>query len=526
MKSSKAIRHEACPLCLEEGRDTSQNNLAVYDDGHSFCFAGHGYFNSKGEREALDNTFTYEYLPFSGIEKSTCIKYDVKTKVNPEGEPLALGFKYPFGDTQVRLLSHKEFYWAQLVPHQAGLFGRDKFAAGSHKWITVTEGAKDALSYYQILGSPVVSVQSASSAVRDCISDLAYLNSFDRVYIAFDNDTAGRGATASVARLFDYNKVYQVKYDTHKDANEYLLAGESDLLRQIWWNAKRYQPDTVVSTFQEFTKILTEPPKPGVPYPFPSLNELTYGIRTGESVLITAQEGVGKTELMHAIEYQILKETNDAVGAIFLEEPKRRHLQAVAGLELKRPVHLPDCDCSEAEVISALQRAVAQDERLHVYSHFGSDDPESLLDTIRFLVSARACRYILFDHISMAVSGISGDSEERRALDYLSTRLEMMVKELDFALIFVSHVNDEGKTRGSRYISKIADIRIDATRDLLSIDHAERNTTYLSVSKNRFSGKTGPVCKLLFDPTTYSYKEIEDNVWSAPEVVDSSRAAA
>jgi twinkle protein len=112
----------------------------------------------------------------------------------------------------------------------------------------------------------------------------------------------------------------------------------------------------------------------------------------------------------------------------------------------------------------------------------------------------------------MAVSGLGGE-DERRALDYLSTRLEMMVKELNFALILVSHVNDDGRTRGSRYISKIADIRIDAVRDLQASDPVTRNTTHLTVSKNRFSGRTGPACRLLFDPQTYTYKELSDDQW-------------
>jgi twinkle protein len=216
---------------------------------------------------------------------------------------------------------------------------------------------------------------------------------------------------------------------------------------------------------------------------------------------------------MHAIEFQLLKETKDALGAIFLEEPKRRHLQSIAGLQLQRPVHLPDCGVTASEVSAALREVVGVDERLHIYSHFGSDDPESLLDTIRFLVSARGCRYILLDHITMAVSGLAGENE-RIALDYLSTRLEMMVKELNFALIVVSHVNDNGQTRGSRYIGKIADLRIDAVRDTGNANETERNTTTLSISKNRFCGKTGVACKLLFNPETYSYSEIDNEVWS------------
>lgn len=517
---SKLISREACPLCIKEGRDISEDNLAIYNDGHKYCYAGHGLLEGSQEDFNISNDFTYEYIPLRGINAETLRKFNVKTKVNPDGRPTAIGFRYPNGSYKVRRLDHKDFYWPkegfpEPVP---SLFGSDIFSAGSSKTITITEGEFDALSIYQVTGSPAVSVQSSGSAVRDCTAARSYLNSFERIILALDGDARGREAADGIAKLFDYNKLWQVKFDKRKDANEYLQAQESTELRQVWNNARKYQPDSIISSFQEFEKILSEPPKPSALYPFPALNELTYGIRFGESVLITAQEGVGKTELMHAIEYQLLKGTEDNVGAIFLEEPKRRHLQAVAGLELQKPVHLPDTACSADQILTALQKAVGTDERLHVYSHFGSDDPDAILDTIRFLVSARNCRYILFDHISMAVSGLAGD-DERRALDYLSTRLEMMVKELDFALIMVSHVNDDGKTRGSRYISKIADIRIDVSRDLGSSDPIARNTTEVRVSKNRFSGRTGPACHLLFDPETYMFSEITSD-WRPPTAMN------
>jgi hypothetical protein len=83
----------------------------------------------------------------------------------------------------------------------------------------------------------------------------------------------------------------------------------------------------------------------------------------------------------------------------------------------------------------------------------------------------------------------------------------MVVKELDFGLIMVSHVNDLVQTRGSRYISKVCDIRIDAVRDLLSDNPIVNNTTYLSISKNRFCGKTGPAGQLHFNHSTYSFED-------------------
>lgn len=518
-------RHIPCPSC------PSSDAYCIYEDGHGHCFSCGYHFLPTGSSREDTQKYTYEYLPTRGISGETFRRYGVKTRISQEGRPTALGFPYPNNSTKVRLLDKKEFYWRG--DHHHGLFGKELFSSGSHRDVIITEGEIDALSLYQVLRLPVVSVQSSGSAARDVVADYEWLSGFDRVYLAFDNDTAGKEATRQVSRLFDYNKVYVLRFTNRKDANEYLAVGEDDALRNIYANARRYQPETIVSLLSEFKDILRTGPSRGVDYPFRTLTDLTYGIRTGETVLVTAQEGVGKTEIMHAIEHKLLKETDSNVAAIFLEEPKQRHLQALAGLELRLPVHLPDCDITQDQVTAALETLVGKDERLHVYSHFGSDDPVVLLDTIRFLVSARACRYVLLDHITMAVSGLAGE-DERRALDLMSTKLEMMVKELDYALVLVSHVNDMGQTRGSRYISKIADIRIDATRDVSHPDPVARNTTYLTVSKNRYSGKTGPAGRLIFDQQTFTMNEADDGTWetqpandnTAPSTDEKSREAA
>jgi twinkle protein len=453
------------------------------------------------------NDFTYEFLPWRGITSETFRYFDVKTKCDGSGNPVSIGFKYPSGGYKVRSLAEKEFYTTGEV---VGLFGRDKFAAGSSRAVTITEGELDAVSLYQVLKTPVVSVRSSATARIDASRDRSWLNAFDRVYLCFDEDAPGRDAAAEVAKLFDPNKVYRVRLTKRKDPNEYVRHGEADELKTIWYNSRQYLPDNIVSSLEDFKKILTEAPKQGIPYPFPTLTEMTYGIRPSESVLFTAMEGVGKTELMHAIEYKLLRETDANVAAIYLEEPKGRHLQALAGLTLGRPVHLPDSGCTDVETYTALQSCLQKDDRLYLYSHFGSDRPEVLLDTIRFLVSVRMCRYVILDHISMVVSGLSGE-DERKALDYFATQLEMMVKELDFSLLMVSHVNDNNQTRGSRLIKKVADISVNIMRDLLHPDPVVRNTSTLIIDKNRFCGKTGFAGSIYFDPVTYSYSEVAAN---------------
>jgi twinkle protein len=497
-------QHVPCDNC---GSSDARCN---YSDGHGYCFSCSYYYPPDKEFDIIsDDIFTYEYLPHRGLERGTFEFYGSKTKIDAAGKPRSIGFPYPNGSFKVRELAAKTFY-AKGDIAKAGLFGRNLFAPGSHKYVTITEGELDALSVYQVLRSPCVSVRSSVTAVSDCTIDRSWLNSFERIYICFDADEPGRDAAALVAKLFDYNKVYFVGLagGDRKDANDYVRAGEADELKNIWWNSKRYQPDSIKSDLSYFKSLVVEKPQWGLSFPWPSITAATYGIRKKESVLITALEGVGKTEICHAVEHSILKNTSDNVGAIYIEEPEKRHLEALAGLELRQPVHLPDRSATDGDVSEALQKVIGKDDRLFLYSHFGSDDPDTILDTIRFLVTARLCKYIILDHISMVVSGLKS-RDATQALDYLSTRLQMMLMELDFALILVSHVNDDLLTRGSRNISKVGNTWLHLSRDLKSDDPVEVRTTQVSLFKNRYAWKTGPICKLLFDPVTYTLSELE-----------------
>lgn len=496
-----------CPNC------PSSDAYHIYEDGHGYCFSCNFYQSPKGEF-LEEEVYTYEYLPHRGLSKKTLEFYDIRTKIDKNGKPIADGFPYPSNQLKVRLLGKKEFYWEKSSGEEVkpGLFGRDKFNTGGHKFVILTEGEYDAATCYQVLRVPSLSIRSSGTGSTDVNVDRSFINSHERIFLAFDNDTAGRSAREAVARLFDFNKVYVLEFDRHKDANEYLKAGEEDELKNIFANAKRYLPETVLAiNSASVSKILAETASVGVPYPFPKLQEMTFGMRRGESVLITAQEGVGKTELMHALEYQLLIGTNDNVGAIFLEEPRRDHLRTLASIKLERPCFVPEQGVSDITVAKAIEDICGVDDRLYLYSHFGSDSPDVLLDTIRFMVTACSCNWVLLDHITMVVSGIQGDKDVTRALDYLATRLEMMVNELNFGLIFVSHVNDFGQTRDSRMISKVCNVRIDLTRDL----EENSNIINLKVSKNRPPmGKTGDAGSYSFDPSTRKYTEVSEISYS------------
>jgi twinkle protein len=517
MTKSKLLKsHQPClnPTC------GSSDALSIYDDGHSFCFSCGTLFPSSSgsvlprENDSPsaslpdDSSWTYEYLPWRGITSETMRAFDVKTKIDASGKPQFLGFPYGENALIIRSLSEKKFFTKGSIK-DATLFGKDKFSPGSSKACTITEGAIDALSVYQMLGSkyPVFSVRSATSAKSDCAKEQEYLNSFERIYLCLDNDDPGRKASKEIAELFDFNKVYNVAL-SKKDANEYLQAGEQKQFVNSWHAAKKYVPEGIISTFQEFDLAIDQKHSDPIGmYPWDSLNAMTLGIRPKEIVLIKAFEKVGKTEFLSSIEYHNLIKSNVNLGVIHIEEGKDRVLKRLAGYDLNIPAHLPDSNVTPEDIKSAYRRAIRSEDRLHIYSHFGSSDPNIILDIIRFMVTVLDCRIVFLDHITMAVSGLELD-DERRTLDILSTRMATMVNELNFALCIISHINDDGKTRGSRNIAKVANIILSLERDITHPDPIRRNTTHVVIEGNRFSGATGPACNLFFDQSTWTLSEL------------------
>lgn len=449
------------------------------------------------------------YMGMRSISKETMAFFDVRTVTDRQGKAEKIVFPYGGDAQKIRFLNEKEFVCTGNMK-EASLFGMDKFSPGQAKSVTITEGEFDALSVFQCLGSkyPVVSVRSSSTAKHDCSAAFDWLNSFERIYLCLDQDAPGERASKDIAKLFNINKIYYVKLGQFKDANEMLQAGKEKEFVSVWYNSKRYVPTGIVSTLTDLNSLLEKQRKQAIAsYPFPSLQEMTYGIRSKELIVVTAQEKIGKTEFIRTIEYDLLKNTDHNIGIIHLEEDETRTVQGLVGLDLKQPVHLPDSMVSLSDQQKVLGELIKTDDRLAVYPHFGSDDPNTILDIIRYMVSGLGCKFIFIDHITMLVTGFEGE-DERKKLDFLSTKFAEMTRELDFTMFLISHVNDDGKTRGSRNITKMADLIISLYRDIEAADEDIRNTTSVTIRGNRYCGRTGPAGYLWFDPNTYTLSEL------------------
>lgn len=474
-------------------------------DSSGFCFSCHKNFPAKGGPIIEATDITYEYLSARGISKKTHEKYGVLTKIGKiNGEDTVLGRGFPYGEGTFKFkrdnVPRSEKYLITGQFQKATLFGLDKFDRGSRPSITIFEGEDDALAGSEMLNdrSACVSLKSgAGSAFNDLSRPDIYekVNSFDKIYICFDNDQAGQEAVKAIQGLFDFQKVYLVKLDKFKDAQEYIENKSSSDFEATWKSAKRYAPDNIISSFSDIESALNTSSEDLLSeYFLPKLNEMLYGIHAGEVIVVKAPEGVGKTEFFRAQEYFALQNCKFPIGIIHLEEDNATTIKAIAGYELEVPAVLPDCGLSREDILEGYKKAVRDDEgRVHIHSSFDVEDEQSFMGNIRFLVSAAGCRLIFLDHISWLGTGLS-DDDERKKLDRISQKLKLLAKELRFGLIEISHVNDDGKTRGSRNITKVANTVIHLERN---VEDGENEATVI-VQKARLSGRTGPAGKMYF----------------------------
>lgn len=527
---SKLIRHETCPKC------GSKDNLAVYDD-HEHCFGFEcGYdkqYNtgdSKISKEEKTKTAksrklhpipvkdTMPALKDRGIDKSTINKYQVSVSQNDENPIEAVFPRFSQSGehvgNQVRY-EDKGFSVEGTVKH-CQLFGQSLFPEGG-KSITVTEGYYDAMSAFQMTGSryPNVAVMSASSARQEVIDNFEYLNSFEKIIFNLDSDEPGQKAAKEVAQLFQPGKVKIMKLQEAKDANEYLMKGMSKEYVNEWFRAPDYMPDGIQlgSDPKLLAEVIDYVEPRSVPYPWKGLNAKTYGIRTSELVLMTAETGVGKTSVMKEIEYCLLeneelKKENIGVGFLHLEEPKRDLAIGLMSIHKNKPYHFPDVERTKDELVEAYKE-VLDNDRVVIWDHFGSNDIEVVLAKIRHM-AALGCRYIMVDHLSIIVSDQRDD--ERKQLDAISTKIKTLTMNLDISVFCVIHVNRQGQVRGSAGPEQVANTIIRLERDLKDMNDWRRNITKLTIEKNRKHGRTGPAAWLYYNEMTGRLEELSDEL--------------
>ena len=339
--------HQPCNDC------GSSDGLAVNDDGWTHCFVCDARTAPQRDDLPLTNTEVqveakvlsvtpenYRTIIDRGINSETARTY----KCAKSGDKYHFQYTNESGDIIAEKVRTPDKHFSIAGDWKsAGLYGQHLFSKGG-KYVTIVEGEFDAMAAYQMLGSkyPVVSIRNgASSAVKDVQKHYEWLDSFDNIVICFDADEAGQKASSQVAELFGAKAKVFRHAQGMKDACDYLVTKHNKEFTDKWWSSEQHVPDGIVVGSSLYDDVM-EPLAPAdCEYPFAGVNELTYGIRKGELVTITAGSGLGKSQFVREIVWHILNKTEDNMGLMFLEESIRKTGLSLMSLAANQPLHLP-----------------------------------------------------------------------------------------------------------------------------------------------------------------------------------------
>ena len=549
------VDREPCPQCQEAGKDTSGDNLARYNDGHGHCFAC-GY-HEKGDGEVVakkELKVDGEWRPYNGayaeldsrqINAKTCRLYGYKCAQVGDQE---FQFWNAFNSDgtlvaqKLRKVGAKEFKWVGNSRNPQ-LFGQGLFKKGGRR-LTITEGEIDCMTVSQLMENkwPVVSLPNgAASAVRDIKNNLDFVASYDEVVLCFDNDEAGRDAAKAVADILPPGKA-KIARLLLKDANEHLLAGETQSLITAIWEAQLYSPDEILHVSNVMAQTSLDEQEVWA-FPWPQLTDYLIGQRSGEITLWTSGTGSGKSTIVRELMYHHLCEGR-SVGAIMLEETPMETIDDLISIHINKPVRAiragammnelrermgqDPVDINIEETISDGEYEGAKkwlaDTGFYVYNHEGHNAMQNLIARMEFMATSLGVKVIVLDHITAAATAMMADEDannERILIDGLMKSIRSLCVRTGVHVDVISQLRKSDKAyeegsritlqdlRGSGSLSSVPNTVIGLERDRQSGDEREANTTMVRVLKNRLTGRAGVASALYYDRSTARLDEVD-----------------
>ena len=268
----------------EYRRPTQKQHTPMSDKALAW-FAKRGI--SKATLDALKVTEGMEWMPQKNGQANT-----VQFNYYRDGE--LINTKYRTGDKCFKLCSG-----AQLIPYNID-------AIKGKKECIITEGEMDALSFYEIGMTSVISVPNGANANLDYLDDFIedYFEDKETIYVAVDTDTKGVMLRDELVRRFGADRCRVLDFgEDCKDANEHLMAHGRESLRQCLTNAPEIKVDGVftVSDFEQSLDAIFEfGLQKGVTIGHENVDRLI-SFETKRLCMVTGYPGSGKSEFIDEI---------------------------------------------------------------------------------------------------------------------------------------------------------------------------------------------------------------------------------
>lgn len=421
------------------------------------------------------------------------------------------------------------------------LFMQWKFK--THKGILLYVGGEhDAMAAYQMLydkhvssgskdkGYDEIAVVSGITGEGGAASQLKgqyeWLSQFSKVVIAMDNDAAGKKAAEQIAQIVPKGKSYIMPM-RYKDPNEYLTKGKEQEFINDFWAHRAYTPDGIYASSDLFQDVIKQAhmKKLSLP-PFMSKVEETLGkIVSGEIFVIFGDTSIGKSLFVDSvIEHIITNEPEEVVGVMSLEADKAKYATNILARHLGVNLNKVEGDervsyLTRPEIKSRVDNFLIRPDgspSFYVYDNRGVELEETKSRIYEMLKSLGVTVFCI-DPYSDLTSSLSREDQDKFTIWLKSLTLEFPY----LTLIVVAHTRKrdigsqvtEQDIIGSSILSKSAAQTISLERNKLEECSVKRNTTVVTVQKNRPHQVTGIAQKLYFNQNTGRLEDLEE--WKA-----------
>lgn len=178
----------------------------------------------------------------------------------------------------------------------------------NRKFIIITEGFLDALATFQMLQeynpkyiTPVVSLPNGANP-KALVANAQFLERFDTILLAFDQDKAGKDNAKKCAKVFKSGKVKIMSF-SEKDPSDMLKnhltedkdGNKRDLVTEFarsFWDSAEHRPSQIL-TVSDIAERAMKLPEMGLSFPWSTATEKTLGIRRGEVHIVGAAPKIG-----------------------------------------------------------------------------------------------------------------------------------------------------------------------------------------------------------------------------------------
>jgi twinkle protein len=488
----------------------------------------------RAEVARLDR-FPVSALPTRKLRQDTLEYYGCKVGLSEADGATVTEVYFPFTHNsevvryKCKLIEPKKMWWVGPSLDNE-LFGWKQALASGGKRLFITEGEEDALALYQVLkdgakGKPyadndpaVCSLRNGSgSAGKEMGAQAAEIRrNFKEVVLVLDQDEQGKEAVRKILDVMP--EAMECGALPAKDANDCLKKGFSKGLTAAVLFKAAIPKNTTVVDLWDYVDEARVAPVMGMSWPFPTITELTRGIRYGETYYLGAGVKMGKSSVLNTLATHLVIEHDQTIFMAKPEEALNKSVRLIQGQLAGRFFHDPTVEFDYEAYDKAKDRwGPGRILGMDNYQHL----PWNHLRSEIMVAYHQGARCIFIDPITNITNGIAS-SDANTLLQEVSQEVAAMAQDLELAVFLFCHLKapewGPGHERGGRVFShQFAGSRammrschfmlgLEGNKDP-QLDKYERNIRNLSVLEDREFGSSG-TASLYWDENTGWLKEV------------------